>query len=87
MQVKDLTTDELKTFVYDCAMEMKSIEHSSWYRRGNTLIKLGKFEEAVTSYDLAIEINPDDFAAWYKRGIALNNQGKLEEAIASYDHA
>lgn len=38
--------------------------------RGNALLNLGRFKEAITSYDKALELNPD-------QPIVLTNKGIL----------
>ena len=58
-----------------------------WQKLGYSLLRLGRYEEAIASYDQAIKFKPDKDAAWYNRGIALVNLGRYEDAIASYDQA
>jgi tetratricopeptide (TPR) repeat protein len=53
--------------------------------KGNALLGLGRFDEAVQAYDCALEILSDDIVAWFNRGTALLQQGKLEDALKSYD--
>jgi tetratricopeptide (TPR) repeat protein len=62
-------------------------ESQEWFDRGNELIGLGRYEDAIASYDRAIKINPDLHEAWSNRGVALVNLGRYEKAIASYDRA
>lgn len=57
------------------------------FKRGNTLYKLGRKEEALTSYDKALEINPDNEIPYYLRGIVLSELGRKEEALSNYDKA
>ncbi len=56
------------------------------YFQGNSLLNLGRYEEAISSYDHALRLKPND-EAWYNRGISLANLDRHEEAISSYDHA
>jgi CHAT domain-containing protein/Flp pilus assembly protein TadD len=62
-------------------------EWQEWFDRGNELLELGRFEEAIASCDRAIKIKPDYDEAWHDRGISLGNLGRYEEAIDSYDRA
>ncbi len=62
-------------------------EPEAWFKKGNTLRELGKYNEALASYDKAIELNPKYADAWIGRGISLNNLEKYNEALASYDKA
>lgn len=55
------------------------------FKRGNTLYKLGRKEEALACYDKALEINPENGKAYFNRGIVLSSLGRKEEALASYD--
>jgi len=57
-----------------------------WNDRGNTLMFLRKYEDAVTAYDRAISLNSTNYQAWYGRGTALAKIGENDEALAAYDH-
>ena len=69
------------------AIRYKPNHYESWYTKGNALLNLQQYPEAIASYDKALEIKPDFHEAWYNRGIALGNLGRYEEAIASWDRA
>jgi preprotein translocase subunit SecA len=58
-----------------------------WYDKGNSLLSLGRFEDAVHCYDKTLELDPRDAHAWYNRGYGLRNLGGYEEAIHSFDKA
>jgi tetratricopeptide (TPR) repeat protein len=62
-------------------------EWQEWFKRGNELFELGKYEEAIASYDREIEIKPDKHQAWFNRGSALDKLARYDEAISSYDLA
>lgn len=55
--------------------------------RGNALLKLQQFHEAVASYDKAIALKPDYANAYYNRGVALKGLNELVAAVSSYDSA
>jgi len=59
----------------------------TWYKKGNALSELGKYQEAIVCYDKAIEINPIYDAAWYSKGAVLVRLGKDQEAIVCFDKA
>ena len=62
-------------------------ESESWIKRGNVLLGVKRYEEAIKLYEVAIRLNPDSCEAWNLRGIALLQLGRYEESIASFDKA
>jgi len=58
-----------------------------WIKRGNLLLGVKRYEEAIQRYGLAIMLNPNSSEAWTFRGIALLQLGRYEESIASFDKA
>jgi len=58
-----------------------------WYKKGVSLDKLGKYEQAIGAYEKCLEINPEHADIWILKGIALNNLDKYEEAIKACDEA
>ncbi|MEH2178272.1 tetratricopeptide repeat protein [Nostoc sp.] len=72
---------------YEKVLKLKNYNSSSWYKKAETLRKLGRYEEAITNYDEIIVVNHDDYWAWYHRGLSFSELGRYEEAINSYDQA
>ncbi len=62
-------------------------EAESWIKRGNVLLLVSRYEEAIERYERAIKLKPDSWEAWNFRGIALLQLGQYEESIASFDKA
>jgi len=62
-------------------------ESESWIKRGNVLLGVKRYEEAIKRYEVAIRLNPDSCEAWNLRGIALLQLGRYQESIASFDKA
>lgn len=62
-------------------------ESESWIKRGNVLLGVRRYEEAIERYDRAIRLNPNSSKAWNFRGIALLQLGRYQESIASFDKA
>jgi len=62
-------------------------EAESWIKRGNVLLLVSRYEEAIQRYELAIRLNPNSCEAWNLRGIALLQLGRYQESIASFDKA
>jgi tetratricopeptide (TPR) repeat protein len=62
-------------------------EWKEWFDRGNELLELGRFEDAISSFDRVIQLEPKDYETWCNRGFALGNLGRDDEAIYSYKQA
>lgn len=62
-------------------------ESESWIKRGNVLLGVSRYEEAIQRYERAIRLKPHSCEAWNFRGIALLQLGRYEESIASFDKA
>lgn len=73
----------------ECAQKGLAIEKNGQaYRlQADTLLALGRADEALESYDQACQLEPEDWVAWANRGEALVRLKKLGEAVASYDKA
>jgi protein O-mannosyl-transferase len=56
-------------------------DFSAWNNLGNSLLRLGKPQEAEKSYRESIRLNPNRSDAFYNMGIALEEQGRRPEAI------
>lgn len=58
-----------------------------YFLRGNTFLKEGKSNEAITDYNEAIAINPLFAKSYYHRGKAKSNINLLSESIMDFDEA
>jgi len=58
-----------------------------WIDRGNSLIFLRRFEDAILAYDHAIALHPTNYQAWYGKGTALSRTGKQDDALSAFDRA
>lgn len=82
--------DKKQTIISQGSEEISSDEldeSESWIKRGNVLLGVKRYEEAIKRYEVAIKLNPDSYEAWNFRGIALLQLGRYEESIASFDKA
>jgi len=70
-------------FLVGCINQEETTE--SLYAKGTTLLKQGKYNEAIECYDKAIEIDPYHKEAWNGKGGALLALGKYNEAIECFD--
>lgn len=56
------------------------ISAETYYKRGNTKLKLRLFSEAISDYDSAIHLRPNFVEAYQNRGLSKANLGKTTEA-------
>jgi len=73
--------------IFDRVIQLNPNLAKAWYNKGNTLVNLGKYAEAINCYDKAIKIDPNYAKAWSNKGNALVNLWKYAEAINCYDEA
>jgi len=78
---------------YGRALQVQPDWKQAWLHKGRTLLKLERFQEAITSFDRALAVQLDtsdtfhDAWIWYLKGIALGDLGNYEESIVSFDQA
>lgn len=72
-------------FYSGCINQEENTE--SLYAKGTTLLKEGKYSEAIECFDKAIAIDPKYAPAWGNKGSVLLVQEKYSEAIECYDKA
>jgi len=64
---------------------------AAWYRRGSSLLALGRYAEAVAAFDRVLKIpytgRCSHAAAMGKRAAALEKLGRRQEAKAAHAHA
>jgi Flp pilus assembly protein TadD len=65
----------------------RPVTADDWIDRGNSLIFLRRFEDAILAYDQAIALHPTNYQAWYGKGTALSKTGKPNDALAAFDRA
>ena len=54
--------------------------------KGDLLIKLNKYDGALSAIDTALSLKPDDGGIWNLKGIALDYLGRHEEAKAAREN-
>jgi tetratricopeptide (TPR) repeat protein len=59
----------------------------AWNQRGNALIGLARYEEALASANRAFALQPDYAEAWSNRSAALWHLGRYPEALAATEQA
>lgn len=63
------------------------IDAAGWYDRGNYLLFLRRYKDAINAYENAISMNSLNYQSWYGKGIALAKLGKVQEALRAFDEA
>jgi len=59
----------------------------AWNNKGNTLARLGHYEEALRCYEKALEIDPNYRGSWVNKGYVLAKLGRYDEAAKCADRA
>ncbi|MEO8157424.1 MAG: tetratricopeptide repeat protein [Betaproteobacteria bacterium] len=72
---------------FDRALAIDAGAHDALANRGNALLALGRFGEAVDSLDAALAQQPDNPDLLNNRGNALQAMKRYGEALASYESA
>jgi len=57
---------------------VKSDYADSHANRGNTLMELGRFDDALATYDRAVALAPNDVSGLYGRANALAKLGRTK---------
>jgi tetratricopeptide (TPR) repeat protein len=66
---------------------ISSASYFAWVGKGDTLLKLGRNEEALEAYRQAVEIFPLNGDAWHGKGEALQALGKRIEGDWAFQMA
>ncbi len=59
----------------------------AWNRRGTTLFREGRYDDALSAFNQAILLKEDDAEAWNYKGEALFKLARQEEALAAFKKA
>ncbi len=71
----------------DRALALKPDHAGAHSNRGNALLDLKQFDDALANYDRALALLPDHVEAHFYRGNALVGLNRHDEALKSYDCA
>ncbi|HEY9667146.1 MAG TPA: tetratricopeptide repeat protein [Coleofasciculaceae cyanobacterium] len=66
---------------------VKSNNATELYSRGETLLELKRYDDALTAYNRAVELRPEYAEAWKGKGATLLALKQYEEARNAYDRA
>ncbi|MCL4854957.1 MAG: tetratricopeptide repeat protein, partial [Bryobacteraceae bacterium] len=62
------------------ALKLNPTYMAAWGMKGNALLELARYEEAIECFDKCIEVSPSG-TTWYKRALCCDHLKKREEAI------
>ena len=62
-------------------------DSAGWYDRGNHLLFLRRYKDAINAYENAISMNSLNYQSWYGKGIALAKLGKVQDSLVAFDEA
>ncbi|MEI7433116.1 MAG: response regulator [Methanomicrobiales archaeon] len=65
----------------------RPFDEAGWYDRGNYLLFLRRFRDAINAYENAISMGSLNYQSWYGKGIALEKLGKSQEALLAFEEA
>lgn len=63
------------------------VDAAGWCERGNYLLFLRRYGDAINAYENAISKNRLNYQSWYGKGTALAKLDRVEEALHDYDEA
>ncbi|HLO48550.1 MAG TPA: tetratricopeptide repeat protein, partial [Kamptonema sp.] len=72
---------------FDRALEIRPRDFWAWFKRGDALRHLKRYEEALLNYDRALTIQPDDEYAWYNKACCYAILGNADLAIENLQKA
>jgi len=78
---------EKALLLYDELIAQRDNDAEAYYKRGNALGQLHRWDLALASYDKAIALNPEYSNAFCNRGTMLERLRRWDEALASFDRA
>ncbi len=83
------SADPLAAALQNCeqAIAVKPDYPEAYNARGNVLLRLMRYDDAVASFDKAIELKPDYPQPYNSRGNALQALRRFEDAVESYQTA
>ena len=61
------------------------VEIQDYMVRGESLLKDGKFDDALALFEQALLLHQNDPDLWNNKGIALRSLGRYEEATECFD--
>lgn len=66
---------------------VKSNNATDLYQRGQTLLELQRYQDALNDYNRAVELKPEYAEAWKSKGTTLLGLKRYQDALDAYDKA
>jgi tetratricopeptide (TPR) repeat protein len=73
--------------LFDRIVVTKPNSASAWDAKGDALMALKLYPEAIAAYDRVTQIEPYEYPAWYKKGNAFMKSKRNGEALQAYQKA
>ena len=71
---------------FEQALKLDNDFHEALVGKGNALVNLERYQEAVLAFELAIKSRPRDYQVWYNLGyLMLHNIRNYKEALKSFN--
>lgn len=67
--------------------EQQELDWWEWGNKGNSLHRLGLYDNAIQCFNKALELNVNDNRSWNNKGLTLRALGRFNEAIACLEKA
>jgi tetratricopeptide (TPR) repeat protein len=86
----NLEEPERAVRLYDSVLKKNPLHAGAWLGKGNSLVLLNRYEEAIECFDQAIELSvgrPREREAWFGKGDALCQLGRFEQGIQCFNKA
>jgi tetratricopeptide (TPR) repeat protein len=86
----DATTDEESLATCNQVLKTDPNNPNAWLHKGQVLVKMGRYQEALVAYEEVIEHSPTAYGisnGWVNKGNTLEWLNRNSEAIKAYDKA
>jgi tetratricopeptide (TPR) repeat protein len=72
---------------FDYALQLAPGVGRTWLRKGISLARLGRHDQALSCFEKAIRLDPKDAPAWYHKGLSLEALERSRDAFDCYEQA